>query len=243
MTIKVEEVKDQSTLVDRYSGTSAAVNPDDVWEVHNNIILTHDAVMRIANYENIHFQPPTVYQTADSVALLVVGEKCNEKNEVVNCMWTFGEASGANCTNAYTWAMAEKRAKDRVTLMLIGAYEYGIYSDVEADEFRNTNKTMKKAPSTVKTQTSHQKTMKTALKDIMPDDVPDWVTDVGDENWRNESAFVGGKNAGIPWKELDIDVVAWAMDNHKSDRVQSIAKREMEARELEQAKKDEQDNG
>jgi hypothetical protein len=32
--------------------------------------------------------------------------------------------------------MAEKRAKDRVCLALINAYEYGVYSDVEAEDFK-----------------------------------------------------------------------------------------------------------
>ena len=35
--------------------------------------------------------------------------------------------------------MAEKRLKDRLTLKLIHAYEYQIYSDVEADAFKKEN--------------------------------------------------------------------------------------------------------
>jgi len=35
--------------------------------------------------------------------------------------------------------MAEKRLKDRLTLKLISAYEYGIYSDTEADSFKKKN--------------------------------------------------------------------------------------------------------
>jgi len=35
----------------------------------------------------------------------------------------------------YPYAIAEKRLKDRLTLKLINAYEYGIYSDSEADGF------------------------------------------------------------------------------------------------------------
>ena len=41
-----------------------------------------------------------------------------------------------NCKNNYKFAMASKRAIDRVILKLINAYEYGIYSDVEADDFK-----------------------------------------------------------------------------------------------------------
>ena len=57
-----------------------------------------------------------------------------KKGDVV--MWKTGEADNKNCKNLYYFAMAEKRAKDRVCLALINAYEYGIYSDVEADDFK-----------------------------------------------------------------------------------------------------------
>ena len=40
-----------------------------------------------------------------------------------------------NCKMGYPYAIAEKRLKDRLTLKLINAYEYGIYSDSEADSF------------------------------------------------------------------------------------------------------------
>ena len=36
--------------------------------------------------------------------------------------------------------MAEKRLKDRLVLKIINAYEYGIYSDVEADDFKKKAK-------------------------------------------------------------------------------------------------------
>ena len=38
---------------------------------------------------------------------------------------------------AYPFAMCEKRLKDRLTLQLVNAYEYGVYSEVEADDFKN----------------------------------------------------------------------------------------------------------
>ena len=47
-----------------------------------------------------------------------------------------GEASPNNCKAPYPFAMAEKRLKDRLILKLINAYEYGIYSDPEADNFK-----------------------------------------------------------------------------------------------------------
>ena len=55
-------------------------------------------------------------------------------------IWSTGEASPTNCKAPYPFAMAEKRLKDRLTLKLINAYEYGIYSDVEADSFKKDSK-------------------------------------------------------------------------------------------------------
>ena len=57
-----------------------------------------------------------------------------EMNDVQ--VWTTGEVSINNCKAPYPFAMAEKRLKDRLTLKLINAYEYGIFSDSEADSFK-----------------------------------------------------------------------------------------------------------
>ena len=40
----------------------------------------------------------------------------------------------------YIASMAEKRGIDRCVLKLINAYQYGIYSEVEADDFKKENK-------------------------------------------------------------------------------------------------------
>jgi hypothetical protein len=69
-----------------------------------------------------------------------------EKRTVVVCVeasmgeateWSFGEVSPANNKNAYPYAMAEKRAKDRVALKLLGMSGL-VYSEEEADDFRNS---------------------------------------------------------------------------------------------------------
>ena len=129
-------------------------------------IITHDACEKIAEIEGIVFDPPVIvnYQptiitengekvqqvkwgkqfwkpawagtcqkkTGD-VAMIVTGYKTENPDYKI---WTTGEANALNCTAEYYMAMAEKRAKDRVILKLINAYEQGIYSDVEADDFQ-----------------------------------------------------------------------------------------------------------
>ena len=133
-------------------------------------IITHDACEKIAEIEGIVFDPPVIvnYQptiitengekvqqvkwgkqfwkpawagtcqkkTGD-VAMIVTGYKAENPDYKI---WTTGEANALNCTAEYYMAMAEKRAKDRVVLKLINAYEQGIYSDAEADDFQKHDK-------------------------------------------------------------------------------------------------------
>ena len=133
-------------------------------------IITHDACEKIAVTEGIIFEPmevvsyiPTIVtengekvqqvkwgkeywkptwagtcqkKTGD-VALLITGYRADNPDYKIQ---TTGEANALNCTAEYYMAMAEKRGKDRVILKLINAYEYGIYSDVEAESFEKHNK-------------------------------------------------------------------------------------------------------
>ena len=106
---------------------------DDYWQESRSKkwIISHDACEKIADMEGIIFGPPQVLNSEQSFVRMVISGK---KGEVL--MWSVGEADNKNCKNLYFGAMAEKRGKDRVILKLINAYEYGIYSDVEADNFQ-----------------------------------------------------------------------------------------------------------
>ena len=79
----------------------------------------------------------TCQQTTGAVSVIITGYK---KDNPDYKLWTYGEADASNCTSTYYGAMAEKRGKDRIILKLINAYEYGIYSDVEADDFAKHDK-------------------------------------------------------------------------------------------------------
>lgn len=111
------------------------LNKEDFWELKRGSkstwILTHDACEKIAAQERIEFTLPTVFRDDNDNVAFVGGAKKGNKTE-----WSTGEASQKNCKAPYPFAMAEKRLKDRLTLKLINAYEYGIYSDVEADAFK-----------------------------------------------------------------------------------------------------------
>ena len=79
----------------------------------------------------------TCQRKSGDVAMIITGYKQDNPDYKI---WTTGEANGDNCTMNYLMAMSEKRGKDRIILKLINAYEYGIYSDVEADDFGKHDK-------------------------------------------------------------------------------------------------------
>ena len=106
---------------------------DDYWKESRSgkHIITHDACEKIADIEGISFGPPQILNSEQDFVRMVVTAK---KGDVV--IWTIGEADTKNCKNLYIASMSEKRGKDRAILKLISAYQYGIYSDVEADDFK-----------------------------------------------------------------------------------------------------------
>jgi hypothetical protein len=106
---------------------------DDFWQQKQsrNWILTHDAIEKIATIENIELINFEILNTEVDFARFLITMKKEDKSII-----SIGEASTKNCKNTYYGAMAEKRGIDRCVLKLIKAYEYGIYSEVEADDFK-----------------------------------------------------------------------------------------------------------
>ena len=106
---------------------------DDYWQESRSKkwIISHDACEKIADMEGIIFGLPQILNSEQNFVRMVISGK---KGDVL--IWSIGEADNKNCKNLYFGSMAEKRGKDRVILKLINAYEYGIYSDVEADDFK-----------------------------------------------------------------------------------------------------------
>lgn len=101
-----------------------------LWDCHGTWCMYHRALEQVAAKAGITFDRPAVLENdgkGKSVALCVFG-RLNDREE-----WSVGEASPANCKNAYPWAMAEKRGKDRVILKLIGLHGL-VYSEEEMDE-------------------------------------------------------------------------------------------------------------
>lgn len=95
-----------------------------------NWIMLHSTCEKIAHKKGIKFHFPTI-TVADGM-VVYTGEATLDDETI----WASGEGSKANSFIPYPASMAEKRLKDRLTLKLIRAYEYGVYSEIEADQFK-----------------------------------------------------------------------------------------------------------
>lgn len=113
------------------------VDSDEVWEVRSGgaWAIKHLALERVAAEQGITFDRPAILEinTKEKIVVLCVFGTLKERTE-----WATGEAAPSNNKNAYPAAMAEKRAKDRVTLKLLNAHG-AVYSDAEADDFAASN--------------------------------------------------------------------------------------------------------
>jgi hypothetical protein len=101
------------------------------WDCHGTTVMLHKSLERVAAHKGIVFDTPTIVESQISqknVAICVTGHLGNKSE------WSFGEAAPYNNKNSYPYAMAEKRAKDRVILKLVGLHGH-VYSEDEADAF------------------------------------------------------------------------------------------------------------
>lgn len=108
------------------------------WDCHGTRVILHKALEKIAAKKNIIFDSPVHLVTDPAnkqVAIQVTGRLIADFG--VMEAWSIGEVSPANCKNAYPFAMAEKRAKDRVILKLAGLHGY-VYSEDEAEDFKDS---------------------------------------------------------------------------------------------------------
>lgn len=110
------------------------LDASDFWQIPQNKqwVCKHAALELVAVKANIEWSPPQIIEadTAAGIAVIAVSGLMGSRGE-----WATGEASPKNNKNAYPWAMAEKRAKDRVILKLVGLHGL-VYSEDEADDFK-----------------------------------------------------------------------------------------------------------
>ena len=202
-------------------------------------ILKHDSIEKIANAEDIRIQKvESLYQSETSCRFLVtMGKWVNGSCEEV--IITTGEADKSNCINAYLAAMAEKRGKDRAILKLIKAYEYGISSEEEADDFKQSKPKVAntKPPVNLKDVEVPNPAYDKAVKDLGGIPLGDGESD--DDDWNGEEVVRFGKyrnNSGnkdndITWKRLPYEYLKadW-WNTLKSDELKEKCRKELKRR-------------
>jgi hypothetical protein len=102
------------------------------WDCHGTPVVLHKACEKIAAMHDIVFDEPKVLESNAEKKICVVMVTGHKKDK---SEWSIGEAAPYNNKNTYPFAMAEKRAKDRVILKLMGLHG-DVYSQSEADEFQ-----------------------------------------------------------------------------------------------------------
>lgn len=138
-----------------------------LWDCHGVWVIYHKAVELIAANAGITFDQPIILEGSakDKVATILVTGNLGSYSE-----WSIGEAAPGNNKNSYPWAMAEKRAKDRVVLKLLGLHgEIYSYDEVDEEELakeeaRRTKTAPKEDPAPVAAPTvSEQQTIVPAM--------------------------------------------------------------------------------
>lgn len=129
----------EQEIRDLFKSKNVPLDRDDVWSVQAARVVKHKALERLAAALNITYDAPQVLRSEKDEAVILVTGRLGDRSE-----WSIGEAavninyrvSGKQA--AYVYAMAEKRAKDRVILKLAGLH--GAYSEDEADDFKQPTK-------------------------------------------------------------------------------------------------------
>jgi hypothetical protein len=101
------------------------------WDCHGTPVVLHKALEKIAINKGITFDDMKVIESSVKEKYAVISVRGHYKEATEE---SIGEASPYNNKNAYPFAMAEKRAKDRVILKLL-ELSGDVYSQDEADEF------------------------------------------------------------------------------------------------------------
>ena len=154
-----------------------------VWSLPQNknvLIIKHKALEKISAHLGMWFDTPTILESDTDkkiVSLVVKGYIDDGKGK--NTAWSIGEVSPDNYKtyakqSTYPYAMAEKRAVDRVILKLLGVHG-DMYSEEEAEDFKTNNA---KVVSVEKLDASALEFVTEAIKVFLPSKKT--IKDVGD---------------------------------------------------------------
>lgn len=130
---------------------------------YTGLIISHNGCLKINDVlpADKRFKPSCVQLDKDGYNGSLVYSYSNDDQGI----YEVGEVSAKNCTNAYPYAMALKRCMDRVILKSSKLAYSGIYSDSEAEEFKNDPDETKEVKAETPKETKAKTETKTASKD------------------------------------------------------------------------------
>lgn len=118
--------------------------------LYSGLIISHNGCLKINDKLENKFNPHCVTLDKNGYKDSLVYTYIDDD------VYEIGEVSAKNCTNSYPYAMAFKRCFDRVVLKKSKLAFQGIYSDSEAEEFREPEQRMeqlkKEAEAKIKAQ-------------------------------------------------------------------------------------------
>ena len=146
ITPKYQEAKKKAIeIIESGVNNKKILSESDFWILMNatksgkmaytGLIISHNGCLKIndALQEPDRFKPSCMTLDKDGYNGSLVYSYSNDAQGI----YEVGEVSAKNCTNAYPYAMALKRCMDRVILKSSKLAYAGIYSDSEAEEFKN----------------------------------------------------------------------------------------------------------
>ena len=120
---------------------------------YTGLIISHNGCLKINDKldDNLKFKPQCVFEDKSGYrGSLVYTYNCPEQG-----IYEVGEVSDKNCKNDYPYAMAFKRCFDRVVLKTSKLAFAGVYSEAEADDFKeNPTEQTNDRPTTDQRQTN-----------------------------------------------------------------------------------------
>ncbi len=172
------------------------IDRDSIWSVKGTPVVKHKDVERLGAKLGIVYDSPKILRAERDEAVILVTGSMGERSE-----WSIGEALivregevGGNYKvtgnqASYVYAMAEKRAKDRVILKLADLHG-DAYSEDEADDFKDSSKRDRDDRSANNDNSSKSEVPSSDLLQRMKSDLDDEQSIEGVTNYMNHAETI-----------------------------------------------------
>jgi hypothetical protein len=186
-------------------------DPKVMWSVQGTRVISHKALERMASAAGVYFEKPQILRAERDEAVILVYGGIGEDF----VQWSIGEAlvnvnyriTGKMA--AYVYAMAEKRAKDRVILKLLNLHGWA-YSQDEADDFDTSRAPGKDAGNAPENIISGDDPPEAAHFDK-----PAWGRAGAPDISEDQQFFLSGMKVALAKCQTRADIAECTMNNRK----------------------------